>query len=81
VHACIESNPDVVWEVEGEQFSIPCDGNFYWFDTGRYHAVKNNGLSPRVAFSINLSVYFDLQGRPTRKSSEDLVSLIQAGEI
>jgi hypothetical protein len=81
VHACLFSNPDVVWEVEGEQFTIPCDGNFYWFDTGRYHAVRNNSDESRVVFSVNLTPYFDRTGKPRLAPSTDLIELIRSGGV
>lgn len=81
VHACIYSNPDVVWEVEGEQFSIPCDGNFYWFDTGRYHAVRNGGSESRIVFSINLSPYVNRDGSPRLGPDVDIIGLIRSGGI
>ncbi len=81
VHACLYSNPDVIWEVEGEQFTIPCDGNFYWFDTGRYHAVKNNSDENRVVFSVNLSPYFNRDGSPRLAPAVDLIDLIRQGGV
>lgn len=62
VHACIFGNDDTWWEVEGQKFQIPSDGNFYWFDTGKYHAVWNDGSSDRIVLSVNLSVYQDREG-------------------
>lgn len=64
VHAVIATNDDVWWEVEGERFRIPADGNFYWFDTGRYHAVWNDGKTDRIVLSVNLSLYQDRDGNP-----------------
>lgn len=57
IHAVITTNENVFWEVEGEKFQIPADGNFYWFDTGRYHSVYNNGNTSRIVLSVNLSIY------------------------
>ena len=76
VHACIFESPDAWWEVEGERFKIPADGNFYWFDTGKYHAVWNDGADDRVVLSVNLSVYQDRNGKPpytAENKFEDLV--------
>ena len=81
VHAALESNPDVYWEVDGERFQLPCDGNFYWFDTGRYHAVKNSGRSTRVVLSVNLSVYFNRDGSVRHSPQESLEDLIARGEV
>lgn len=81
VHASLYSNPDVIWEVEGEQFTIPCDGNFYWFDTGRYHAVRNASKESRIVFSVNLSPYFNRDGSQRHEPGVDLIKLIQSGGI
>jgi hypothetical protein len=67
VHAVIATNDDVYWEVEGEKFRIPADGNFYWFDTGRYHAVWNDGKTDRIVLSVNLSIYSDRDGNPINR--------------
>lgn len=75
VHAMLETNDDVWWEVEGEKFQIPSDGNFYWFDTGKYHAVYNDGSTSRVGLSVNLDVYRD------RDSSQRLFDLIDSASI
>lgn len=77
VHAVISSNDDTWWEVEGRRFRIPADGNFYWFDTGRYHAVWNDGEAERIVLSVNLSLYVDRDGTPRnvgRRIDELLVS-------
>lgn len=81
VHASLYSNPNVIWEVEGEQFTIPCDGNFYWFDTGRYHAVRNDSTENRIVFSVNLTPYFDRNGQPRLPSGKDLIELIRDGGV
>ncbi|MDX9731495.1 MAG: aspartyl/asparaginyl beta-hydroxylase domain-containing protein [Bdellovibrionales bacterium] len=81
VHACLTSNEDVVWEVEGEQFRIPCDGHFYWFDTGRYHAVRNDGDTSRVVFSVNLSPFFGRDGSRIEVPTTDLIELMSRGEV
>lgn len=70
LHAVLTSNPDVYWEVDGSRFQIPVDGNFYWFDTGRYHAVYNKGKSSRIVLSINLAPYFEKNGQ--QRISEDI---------
>jgi hypothetical protein len=57
LHSVLTTNKDVFWEVNGETFQLPSDGNFYWFDTGKYHAVANKGDSSRIVLSINLQVY------------------------
>lgn len=81
VHACIFSNDDTWWEVEGEKFQIPTDGNFYWFDTGKYHAVWNDGDTDRIDLSVNLSVYQDRQGNFIIDKDTSIVDLIVQGKI
>jgi len=65
LHAPIFSNEETFWEVNGERFQIPEDGNFYWFDTGKYHSVVNKGKESRFVLSINLSLYYDKDENPT----------------
>ena len=64
-------NEDTYYEVEGVKFKIPADGNFYWFDVGRNHAVANNGTADRITLSVNLSVYDNYD------SSHNLMDLIK----
>ena len=64
LHAVIESNPNVFWEVEGHQFQIPCDGSLYWFDTGRVHSVYNFGDAPRAVLSLHLCPAIDINNKP-----------------
>jgi len=81
VHACIFSNDDTWWEVEGEKFQIPCDGNFYWFDTGKYHAVWNDGNSDRIVLSVNLSVFQDREGNFVIQKNADIINLLKEGLV
>lgn len=81
VHASIFTNPDVVWEIDGQQFQIPADGHFYWFDTGKYHAVKNYGKEDRVVLSVNLMVYFDRKGIAQFTPNDDLIHLIKTAQV
>lgn len=81
VHAAIHTTPDVIWEVDGEQFSLPADGNFYWFDTGKYHAVRNFGKKPRLVLSINLLVYQDRSGALRHGPQDTLENLIAKGQL
>lgn len=76
VHAAIYSNDDVWFEVEGHKFRIPADGHFYWFDTGKNHAVVNEGSTDRVTLSVNLSVY---DGQYTH--NDNLLDLINQCKI
>ena len=81
VHSCLYTNPDVVWKVEDEQFQIPADGNFYWFDTGKYHSVVNNGNETRIVLSINLLVYFNREKKQIYDHNQDLFDLMDKGQI
>lgn len=79
VHACIFSNDDTWWEVEGEKFQIPCDGNFYWFDTGKYHAVWNDGRTDRIVLSVNLSVFQDRNENYVIQKNSNILELLVNG--
>lgn len=81
VHAVIDSNPEVIWEVNGKQFQLPADGRFYWFDTGKYHAVINRGKTPRLVLSVNLLVYKDRDGRARFDVDQSLQDLISQGLV
>ena len=75
VHTVLASNSETWWEVEGERFKLPADGHWYWFDTGKYHAVWNDGDTDRLIVSVNLSLYEDRDENPrnTNKKIEDLI--------
>jgi hypothetical protein len=81
VHAVIDSNPGVVWEVNGLQFSLPVDGRFYWFDTGKYHAVANRGSTPRLVLSVNLLVYKNRDGSQRFNENSSLEELINGCQV
>lgn len=75
LHAVLSTNEKCYWEVDGERFQIPADGNFYWFDTGRLHAVWNGGSTDRVVLSVNLSLYKDINDNIiTNASIDDLLT-------
>lgn len=76
VHAVIWSNSEVVWEINGKKFQLPEDGRFYWFDTGKYHAVINRGKTPRLVLSVNLLVYKDRDGKSRFEPGQSLEDLI-----
>jgi hypothetical protein len=67
LHASISGCNNAWYEVNGERFQIPEDGNWYFIDTGKYHSVWNKGPEHRVTLNINLSV------------SQDPLSLALAG--
>jgi hypothetical protein len=81
VHSVLETNSDVIWEVNGEQRRLPADGKFYWFDTGKYHAVVNRGKTPRLVLSLNLLVYKNRDGSSRLGPQHSLVELIQSGQV
>jgi hypothetical protein len=55
LHAGIFGCENSWYEVNGEKFQIPADGNWYFIDTGKYHSVWNHGLDHRVTLNVNLS--------------------------
>lgn len=79
IHAALFTNDDVLWQVEDETFKIPSDGNFYWFDTGKYHSVVNKGQTTRIVLSINLMVYFDRQKNRVWGPDQDIFELMDKG--
>lgn len=79
LHAVLSTNDDCYWEVEGERFQIPADGNFYWFDTGRLHAVWNGGKTDRVVLSVNLSLYKNINDDLIQTTNID--SLLQSTDL
>lgn len=81
VHAVIESNNNTWWEVAGERFQIPADGNFYWFDTGKTHAVWNDGASNRTVLSINLSIYEDRNYNQILSEDNNLIHMLDSGLV
>ena len=77
LHATIVESPTAWWEVEGDRFQIPADGNFYWLDVGKCHAVWNEGTQNRVVLSVNLSPYKDRDGNVTHGPETKLEDLIK----
>lgn len=62
LHATIYGGENSYYEVNGEQFQIPADGNWYFLDTGKFHSVWNHGPSNRLTLNINLTnIYTDPQ--------------------
>jgi len=59
LHASIFGNENAWYEVDGEKFQLPADGNWYFIDTGKYHSIWNNGPENRVTLNINLCVTDD----------------------
>lgn len=59
LHASISGCNNAWYEVNGERFQIPEDGNWYFIDTGKYHSVWNEGPEHRVTLNINLRVSQD----------------------
>lgn len=54
LHASISGCSNAWYEVDGEKFQIPEDGNWYFIDTGKFHSVWNYGPEDRVTLNINL---------------------------
>lgn len=81
LHAAIYTNPSCFWEVDGEVFQIPADGNFYWLDAGKPHRAWNDGSTQRLLLSVNLRVFIDRDGSPLRPPEEDLITVIENGLI
>lgn len=75
IHTVLQTNDKAFWSVGGEQFQIPSDGHWYWFDVGKTHSVWNYGREDRIVLSLNLSIYEDKLGRPCNinKSFEELI--------
>ena len=59
LHASISGNENAWYEVNGERFQLPADGNWYFIDTGKYHSIWNDGRKNRVTLNINLCVTGD----------------------
>ena len=59
LHASISGNENAWYEVNGERFQLPADGNWYFIDTGKYHSIWNDGRENRVTLNINLCVTGD----------------------
>lgn len=57
VHAVLETNDNVWWEVDGERKQLPADGSFYFMDVGKYHSVWNAGDTSRWVLSVNLAPF------------------------
>jgi len=55
LHATIKGGENSWYEVGGERFQIPADGSWYFIDTGKYHAVWNQGPEDRLTINVNLS--------------------------
>ena len=81
VHAVLWTNANCWWSVNGELFQIPADGNFYWFDTGKYHAVWNDGDVARLIISVNLSVYRNRDGSLRFSPDRNLFSIMDSAEL
>jgi hypothetical protein len=55
LHAVIYGGDNSWYEVNGEKFQIPSDGNWYFIDTGKFHSAYNFGPESRLSLNINLS--------------------------
>jgi len=59
LHASIQGCDNAWYEVDGERFQIPEDGNWYFIDTGKYHSVWNEGPAHRLTLNVNLRIGFN----------------------
>ena len=59
LHASIKGCSNAWYEIDGEQFQIPEDGNWYFIDTGKYHSVWNEGPDHRLTLNVNLKIGFN----------------------
>lgn len=59
LHASIWGSENAWYEVNGEKFQLPEDGNWYFIDTGKYHSVWNQGPEHRLTINVNLIIESD----------------------
>lgn len=59
LHASIWGSKNAWYEIDGERFQIPEDGNWYFIDTGKYHSVWNHGPDHRLSLNVNLVINDD----------------------
>lgn len=59
LHASIQGCSNAWYEINGERFQIPEDGNWYFIDTGKYHSIWNTGPDHRLTLNVNLKVIRD----------------------
>jgi hypothetical protein len=59
LHANIWGGESAWYEIEGERYQIPSDGNWYFIDTGKFHSVWNEGPNDRLTLNVNLSTTTD----------------------
>ena len=67
IHTVLQTDEKAFWSVGGEEFQLPADGHWYWFDVGKTHSVWNYGRSDRMVLSLNLSLYEDINGNVINK--------------
>lgn len=81
LHAALKTNDQVEWWVDEQLYTLPADGNLYWFDTGKFHKIINKGSTSRIILSIHLSVYKDAQGNLVYRPEDNLIDLINNEKI
>jgi hypothetical protein len=69
LHASIRGNENAWYEIDGEKFQLPQDGNWYFIDTGKYHSIWNDGPEHRLTLNVNLVVGSD----PKELASKNLL--------
>ena len=55
LHATVFGGEGAWYEVAGEKFQLPADGNWYFMDVGKYHSIWNKGPSTRLTLNVNLT--------------------------
>ena len=75
LHTVLQTDEKSFWSVGGETLQLPADGQWYWFDVGKTHAVWNYGRSDRIVLNLNLSLYEDKEGNPinTHRNFEEFI--------
>jgi len=59
LHASIKGAANAWYEINGERFQIPEDGNWYFIDTGKYHSIYNYGPEHRLTINVNLTIGYN----------------------
>ena len=59
LHATIKGGEGAWYEINGERFQIPADGNWYFIDTGKFHSIWNEGNDDRLTINVNLTITGD----------------------
>jgi len=74
LHAFLDTNEDVYYDINGETFKTPSDGHFYWLDISKPHSIVNTGKTSRISLCVNLSPYENSRFRG--EQIEDIINLL-----